>query len=67
MNNSEYTTTKQFVRDTSRTWDIPRRVIWDILQAGFGVQHGENRAMSALEHWEALRMVDEYICGIDDN
>lgn len=21
--------------------------------------------MSALEHWEALRMVDAYICGID--
>lgn len=67
MQKNESVTTKQFVRDTSRTWDIPRRVIWDMLQSGFGIQHGEDRVMSALEHWEALRMIDEYMCGVDDD
>lgn len=67
MQKNESVTTKQFVRDISRTWDIPRRVIWDMLQSGFGIQHGEDRVMPALDHWEALRMVDAYICGIDDD
>lgn len=62
-----YVTFRQFVSSTSRMYRMPKRIFWELLQSGLNVNRDRDgdRAMSKLEHWMALRMIDEYMCDPD--